>query len=106
MHLPEPIPAYFRAANSGQADAAAACFAPEAIVHDEEREHRGQGEIRGWVEQTTARYSPYLEPLTVTDDGKTVIVTATVSGSFPGSPIELEYCFQIRRGRIVRLEIR
>ena len=105
MHLPEPIPDYFRAANAGNADAAAACFSPEAVVHDEAREHRGPAEIRGWVEETTARYSPFMEPVSVTDDGKTVIVTATVCGNFPGSPIELEYCFQIRRGRIVRLEI-
>ena len=106
MHLPEPLPDYFRAANAGNAGDAAACFAEEAVVHDEDQEHRGHLAIRDWVVETTRRYSPRMEPLSVTDDGKTVIVTAEVSGNFPGSPIELEYCFQIRRGRIIRLEIR
>ena len=75
------------------------------MVHDEDAEHLGHAAIRDWVVETTRKYSPHMEPRTVTDDGKTTIVTAMVSGDFPGSPIELEYCFQIRRGRIARLEI-
>ena len=106
MHLPEPLPEYFRAANDGNAEEASACFAEEAVVHDEDQEHQGRAAIRGWIEETTAKYSPLMVPQDVTDDGKNTIVTAMVSGAFPGSPIELEYCFQIRRGRIARLEIR
>lgn len=105
MHLPEPLPEYFRAANEGNVDEATACFAEEAVVYDEGENHRGYDAIRGWIEETTEKYSPRMEPQHVTDDGKTTIVTALVSGTFPGSPIELEYCFQIRRGRIARLEI-
>lgn len=105
MHLPDPLPEYFRAANQGDAEKASACFAEEAVVHDEDEEHQGRAAIRVWIEKTTARYSPHTVPREVTDDGKKTIVTAMVSGTFPGSPIELEYCFQIRRGRIARLEI-
>ena len=106
MHLPEPLSDYFRAANEGNAEEGAACFAEEAVVHDEDEEHRGPAAIRGWIEETTAKYSPRVVPQYVADDGKSTIVTALVAGIFPGSPIELEYCFEIRRGRIVRLEIR
>jgi hypothetical protein len=35
-----------------------------------------------------------------------VVVTAKVSGNFPGSPIKLEHLFEIEGGRIVSLEIR
>jgi hypothetical protein len=105
MHLPEPLPEYFRAANEGNAEEGTACFAEEAVVQDEDQEHRGHAAIRAWIEETTAKYSPHVVPRFVTDDGKNTIVTALVAGIFPGSPIELEYCFQIRRGRIVRLEI-
>ena len=105
MYLPEPLPDYFRSANEGNVDEATACFGEEAVVQDEGEIHRGYDAIRGWIEETTEKYSPRIAPRDVTDDGKVTIVTAMVSGSFPGSPIELEYCFQIRRGRIARLEI-
>lgn len=105
MHLPEPLPDYFRAANAGNADDATACFAEDAVVLDEGEEHRGHAAIRAWIEETTRKYSPHAEPLHVTDDGKSTIVTTRVSGDFPGSPIELDYGFQIRRDRIARLEI-
>jgi hypothetical protein len=35
-----------------------------------------------------------------------VVVTGKVSGTFPGSPINLEHIFEIEGGRIVSLEIR
>jgi len=34
-----------------------------------------------------------------------LLVTARVSGTFPGSPIELRYAFTLRGGQIVRQEI-
>jgi ketosteroid isomerase-like protein len=105
MYLPEPLSDYFRAANAGNADDASACFAADAVVHDEGEEHRGQAAIRDWLEEATRKYSPRAQVLMVTDDGKTTIVTAKVSGDFPGSPVELDYGFQIRGGLISRLEI-
>jgi hypothetical protein len=41
---------------------------------------------------------------TAKKDGKTV-VTGRVSGTFPGSPIQLHYVFTLAREKISRLEI-
>ena len=59
-----------------------------------------------WRIETGEKYHHVVEPLSVsTRDGK-VVVTGKVSGSFPGSPINLEHIFEIEGGRIVSLEIR
>lgn len=104
MHLPRPIDTYFSAGEQ-EAEAFAAAFAPDAIVHDEGICHRGPEEITRWWRSTQARYRHTSEPLDVeTADGKT-LVRARVSGDFPGSPVVLMFRFGLAADRITDLEI-
>ncbi len=103
--LPPVITAYWNAANAGRIDEAAACFAADAVVHDESRIHQGPAAIRGWIEETTQQYQPMVEPLGIEEKDGHHLVTARVSGNFPGSPVELDYAFTLREGHILRLEI-
>jgi ketosteroid isomerase-like protein len=103
--LPEAIAAYWKAANAGAIDDAAGCFAADGMVHDEGRTHRGLSAIRSWIESTTRKYHPVVEPLQSEEREGRHFVTARVSGTFPGSPVELEFVFTLRDGRIVHLEI-
>jgi hypothetical protein len=103
--LPEPITAYWNAANAGKTGEAAGWFADDATVHDEGRIHQGLPDVRAWIGETAANYKPVVEPLRWEEKEGQVHVAARVSGAFPGSPIELDFLFTLRDGRIKRLEI-
>jgi hypothetical protein len=98
--LPEIILVYFHSANTSQTEAACACFASDAIVHDEGRDHAGTTAIREWIEDTKRKYEPKVEPIRVQESGEKTIVTSSVSGNFPGSPVELQFEFTLRDGKI------
>ena len=106
ISLPPPIDLYFTSENAHDPSAIDRCFAAGAIVRDEGKTITGVAAIKAWRIETGEKYHHVVEPLSVsTRDGK-VVVTGKVSGSFPGSPINLEHIFEIEGGRIVSLEIR
>jgi hypothetical protein len=103
--LAKPIAAYIAGANAHDPDACAACFTDDAVVRDEGREWRGPAAIRAWKQAVSQKYHPTLAVVrSAQADGKT-IVTGRVSGTFPGSPIELRYAFTLDGEKITRLEI-
>ncbi|MDC7787247.1 nuclear transport factor 2 family protein [Rhodoplanes sp. TEM] len=103
LQLPPPVAAYFAAGRSG-ADIGP-CFGETAVVVDERATHAGRDAIRHWHAAATTKYRYVAEPLAVAEaDGRTV-VTARVTGDFPGSPIDLRYAFVLDGDAITRLEI-
>jgi hypothetical protein len=105
IKLPQPIEIYFASINANDTDALDRCFAADAIVRDEAKAIEGLAAIKAWRVETKRKYSFTAEPLTIAHrDGK-VVVTAKVSGNFPGSPINLDSTFDVRDGRVVSLEI-
>lgn len=105
LHLHPAIAAYFAASNAHDPDALPPCFTPQALVLDENREHRGHAAIRAWNEEADRLYTPLAEPLSVQDTKDGAVVRARVSGTFPGSPVELVFDFRLEAGLIARLEI-
>lgn len=103
--LPEAVAAYWKAANARSIAAASSCFASDGVVHDEGQTHRGLAAIRTWIEDTTRKYHPIVEALRSEEKEGRHLVTARVSGTFPGSPVELDFVFTVRNGKIARLEI-
>ncbi|MFR9776582.1 nuclear transport factor 2 family protein [Micromonospora sp. MS34] len=80
---PDIIRRYFELAGQADKDAYFALFADDAVVEDEGRTHRGIAEIREWRRETP------LVSYEITDVEETpagTVVTATISGDFPGSP--------------------
>ena len=105
VKLPEPLLRYFEASNAHNTDALVACFASHATVHDEGKDLRGHEAIRAWNEANIRKYQVTTDPTAVTEaDGKTT-VTVQVSGTFDGSPIELDFAFKIAGAKIEALEI-
>jgi hypothetical protein len=105
LSLPEPMAAYFHAQNAHDVDGMLAAFAPQARVRDEGQDLTGATAIRAWIDDTMRKYRPSLTPLDVEQvDGRS-IVKVRVSGTFPGSPIELRFRFKLEDGRIAALEI-
>jgi ketosteroid isomerase-like protein len=105
ISLPEPIAAYFKASNDADDARLVPCFAQDAIVRDESHTHQGHEAIRRWLREAKRKYEYSVEPLSVAQDGAHVTVAGKVSGNFPGSPVQLDYVFELRDGKIQSLEI-
>jgi hypothetical protein len=103
--LPPPLGAYFEASNAHDADLLASLFSPGASVRDEGEEMVGQAAIRAWAEETFRKYDVAATPEAVAQEGGAILVTAEVSGTFPGSPIRLGYRFEAVGATIAKLEI-
>lgn len=104
LNLPEPIAAYFEADERGD-DALARCFTNDAVVIDEGQAHQGVAAIKAWKAAASAQYSYRAAPFAIDEHGRKHIVTARVTGNFPGSPVDLRYSFKLERGKIASLEI-
>ena len=104
LDLPEAIAAYF-AADKREAGDVSRCFTDNAIVRDEAHSYRGRDAIGKWSAETSAKYQYTSEPLASEQrEGKT-IVTSRLTGSFPGSPVDLRFFFELESGKIASLEI-
>jgi hypothetical protein len=103
--LPQSVSDYFAGKNARDYARALSGFAPEGAVSDEERQHVGAEAIQRWMEETTAKYNDQSQIRGATTNGDRTVVTAEVSGTFPGSPIEFRYAFTLRDGLITSLAI-
>lgn len=102
--LPKPIADYF-AADKTDGAAVAKCFTADAVVIDEQRTYRGREAITRWKTEASSKYSYVSEPVAIDDQDGQVIVTAHLTGDFPGSPVDLRYAFRLTGSEIARLEI-
>ena len=104
LNLPTPIAAYF-AAETSDGEAVARCFIENAAVKDEGHTYSGLAAIKRWKAETSRKYTYTSEPIASEErDGKTV-VTSRLTGTFPGSPVELRFFFKLDGDRIASLEI-
>ena len=104
LNLPTAIAAYF-AAETSDGEAVARCFIENATVKDEGDTYSGLAAIKRWKAETSRKYTYTSEPIASEErDGKTV-VTSRLTGTFPGSPVELCFFFKLDGDRIASLEI-
>jgi hypothetical protein len=106
VQLPDPIERYVQIANSGTPEAAAECFVPDAIVHDEGRTYDGLAAIKNWMAATKKKYGHTVAPLELVERGGQSVLKARLTGNFPGSPITVNFSFVLADGKIRSLEIR
>lgn len=104
LALPKPIADYF-AADATDGAAVAKCFTADAVVVDEKKTYTGRDAIAAWKSEASAKYEYVADPVTINDQGDRVIVTAHLTGNFPGSPVDLRYAFTLSGDAIARLEI-
>ena len=105
VELPGLLADYLSAANAHDVAAMSDAFTVDSIVKDEGREHRGLAAIREWMKETIQKYDYKVEPIESSQiEGKTVVLVS-ISGTFPGSPITLQYEFTIEGQKIARMEI-
>lgn len=99
------IDSYFRASNADDIDRLVACFLPNATVSDEKQTHRGTAGIKAWAIDVRKKYEFTTEILGARESSGATIVTAKVSGTFPGSPVNLDFKFTLSNDKITSLEI-
>ena len=106
VELAPVIADFFSAEERRDPEALARCFAQGAVVRDEGETIRGHSAIQEWQFATKKKYQHTTKPLaSVQRDGKTV-VSARITGNFPGSPADLQFAFEVEVGKIVSLEIK
>jgi SnoaL-like protein len=105
IDLPPPLDLYIKCENSGDVEALSDCFGSKATVRDEGRTYEGLPAIKAWKAETKKKYNHTVTPLEVVRrDGRTIL-KARLSGSFPGSPVTVEFRFELAGGKIASLEI-
>ena len=103
--LPAPVQAYFAGKSDNNIDAMLAPFAEDAVVQDEGGEMRGLAEIREWMRETIRKYRYTVEITGVEESAGKTNVTCRLTGTFPGSPVDVNYAFVLNGAKITSLEI-
>src|SRR5690242_4200326 len=103
MNLSPVIQRYIEASNAHDVKGIGECFTTDAVVRDENAIQHGKIEIERWASETIQKYKFQFKPLSADERGGKTILSVEVSGSFPGSPITLDYNFIIANDKIQSL---
>jgi len=103
--LPRTIQNYIDASNAHTVQSILACFSDDATVRDENTTHRGKIDIERWLKTTIEKYKFRFNPLKVRQRDAETMVNVEISGTFPGSPISLDYRFALTKEKIASLLI-
>ena len=105
MELPQLVAQFVKTQNTYDSKAYTECFTETAIVHDEGKTHTGKKEIQAWIEDANERYRSVMKPLQYDESGSNGVLTAQVSGTFPGTPIVLKFHLGLKDGLIHSLNV-
>lgn len=105
MNYPTVIADLVKAQDQFDSAAYANCFSETAVVFDEGHTHTGRKEIQQWIARANEQYKAVMRPMGYEEQGTKGVLTAEASGTFPGSPIVLQYHFEITDGLISSLKV-
>jgi len=103
MNLPNIISKLVKAQSQFDSHAFADCFTETAVVFDEGKTHNGKTEIENWIDKANKEYKAIMNPLDYNEEEN--ILSAEISGTFPGSPVVLKYHFELNGELIEALRI-
>jgi hypothetical protein len=104
LKLPEPVAEYV-IADKGDSEAVSHCFTENAIVKDEGHTYTGHAAIKQWKAEASTKYQYTCKPFACEQKDEMVVVTSRLTGNFPGSPVNLRFCFELENDKIASLEI-
>lgn len=105
LKLPQILETYLKASNNSDLGTFISCFSETATVLDEGETIQGHEAITKWFTKTRKKYQFKSEPVSIENTRNGAVLTALVSGNFPGSPVTLNYSFTIDSGVIQDLRI-
>lgn len=103
--MPDSVKSLVNAQERHDSEAFAKSFTPNAKVFDEGETHQGHDEIKRWIGDANAKYNTVMEAIGYKESSSGGILTAKVSGTFPGSPVTLTYHLKFEKGLISSLKI-
>ena len=105
MNLPTVVTDFINAQNNFDSEASANCFAETGVMLEEGKPYTGRVEIQGLLEETNEKYQSVMKPLKYIEDGISSVLSAEVSGTFPGSPAVLQFHFTLENNLISYLKV-
>lgn len=105
MKLPNVVQELIKAQNNFDSVAYANLFSETGVAYDEGKTHTGRKEVEKWIAEANEKYKSVMEAVDYTQTGDKSILTANVSGTFPGSPTVMKFNFEINEGLIQSLKI-
>jgi hypothetical protein len=105
VDAPGAVATYLRAKTGTDVATIVGCFTPDALVHDEGRDHVGTAAIRTWAEGVATAYTLTRTVRSVRSVGAATVVGLQIEGNFPGSPVVLHHHFTLADGGIAALTI-
>jgi hypothetical protein len=102
---PPVIAEFFQSTNTRDFAEFLSLFTNDAHVNDEANDYFG-AEIADWIVRATSEAKPISTVTDIKRDNDHIVVTAQVSGNFPGSPVQLFYYFTLRDSKIATLLIK
>jgi SnoaL-like domain len=103
---PDVIARYLAAHDRHDTEGALSAFTADALVVDEDKEHRGTDGIRNWLESAGGGFTytrTFLSARPSGGDGW--LVVNRLDGDFPGNTVELRYQFVLDGDQISELVI-
>jgi hypothetical protein len=61
--------------------------------------------IKQWKTDASTKYQYTSEQLACDEEDGKIVVTSRLTGNFPGSPVNLRFCFELEDDKIASLEI-
>ena len=105
MNLPKVVTDLIKAQNDFDSVAYANCFSETGVMFDEGKTHKGKVEIQHLIEESNRKYRSVMKPLEYTENSTSGVLSAECSGTFDGSPITLQFHFEIVDGQIEYLKV-
>ena len=105
MKLPTVVADLVQAQNDFDNVAYAACFSETGEMLDEGKLYKGREAIAHLIAETNEKYRSQMKPLAYTENGTASVLSAEVSGTFPGSPAVLQFHFDIIDDKIQYLKV-
>jgi ketosteroid isomerase-like protein len=102
--VPATLSTLLRAIEARDLAAVHAAFTPDAAIHDEGEVVRGPAGVERWATRVFG-YAPAFTVDDVSDHAGETIVTTTVAGDFPGSPLAFRWHLAFEGDRIASLRI-
>jgi hypothetical protein len=105
MKLPKIVEDLVQAQNNFDCVAFANCFSEKGEMIEEGKPYKGRVAIQHLIAETNKKYQSVMKPLEYTENGTSSVLSAQVSGTFPGSPAVLKFHFDIIDGKIQYLKV-
>ena len=102
--IPSTISTLLRAIEARDLTAIQAAFTPDAAIGDDGEVFDGPAGIERWAKQVVG-LAPTFTVDEVSDDAGETVVTTTVAGEFPGSPLVSQWHLAFAGDRIASLRI-